>query len=957
MADKEIPLILGNDLSMHLGDVGDVGDVDDLFGDASALPLRPTGMQLDLRIDRLRNRGCYQTVAWSRVGTIASITADGQELELRYLRCRPDNGEWELSEPTACALVKGTLEDPLVHLEWAITNNPELAIFDASGRVALLIFSTTLTHPFLVRKWDTDIVDEMQSIAGAHWLPVAPNTQPATAANSSNAGNRQSFNVVFGPAVKNPQGNYQYESSFVHAEGPNHPLQARTALLCVTMGGILKMFWMQLNNKMEETTLELESIRTADEIVTHAAFASEKKYLILALVTASRQLKFVKVEIHWGSQPGKSAGPQNTRYNATLVEKHCATTGWSLDSLEDASMPEISHLLALPSILDNSGKNMVPPVIVSVRSRPPGAGPFPPAQSIIDRWEAVEQRHGLHPSIEQLGNRRNSVSSEPSTGTFLRPLEPIVIPKCIINIQSARFGKILIITFADGSVEYRDRYTFEEIYTTRETAKVSNLREAGWNFADEMPCQQTAFSPTFCSMVLMGEDGKLKWSKLKYSDGDFGNTMQDEQYAATIAGLTVTAATSIRSQTNFDDMLAVVRPHVAKKKLMQDWVGELIRILTIQVDYSGEHSHDALLKNEQMRSCLSILINLGFKGDTQPRSFQSTHALIAATVRSTAWNITLASSSHFPVTGKKSPLDDHEVVDVLVTSVRWSLDLIAWLSDSLFELMNDDEFIELLTPARTNELAIYLHTKNDVSLQLLLCSSSRSFLMALCRRIGHLALLSNKAMEFYRKQSAEANAAKAPNPYLRQAYQRLQQATSSGFVSVGEFEKLITSLKMGIVQSYESVLTAMVKRQPNPPQGKQEDEAVKVARSQCETRMLLAAAPHPSLIPVLKKFFTEDVPAFRKTTDPAELFFGTFDVLDVSDDKGDIDGVKWAHIDVLSKTKLHLSPSQQWRRCTRCTAVMEEHVGRGPGFTFLFSQQRRCLCSGTWAVLPQGKLV
>lgn len=60
MADKEIPLILGNDLSMHLGDVGDVGDVDDLFGDASALPLRPTGMQLEQRIDRLRNRGCYQ---------------------------------------------------------------------------------------------------------------------------------------------------------------------------------------------------------------------------------------------------------------------------------------------------------------------------------------------------------------------------------------------------------------------------------------------------------------------------------------------------------------------------------------------------------------------------------------------------------------------------------------------------------------------------------------------------------------------------------------------------------------------------------------------------------------------------------------------------------------------------------------------------------------------------------
>jgi hypothetical protein len=47
------------------------------------------------------------------------------------------------------------------------------------------------------------------------------------------------------------------------------------------------------------------------------------------------------------------------------------------------------------------------------------------------------------------------------------------------------------------------------------------------NSDDSRLGQQTAFSPTFCSMVLMGEDGKLKWSKLKYSDGDFGNSMQD----------------------------------------------------------------------------------------------------------------------------------------------------------------------------------------------------------------------------------------------------------------------------------------------------------------------------------------------------------------------------------------------------------------------------------------------
>jgi mediator of RNA polymerase II transcription subunit 16, fungi type len=167
-----------------------------------------------------------------------------------------------VSEPTIYSQVKGTPDNPLVHLEWAPTNNPELAVFDSAGRVAILIFSITLNQPFSVKKWDNDLVDEMQAIAGCHWLPVA-------------AAPPQQYIVMYGPAIKGANG-YQYETSFLHAPGTSHPHPSRSALLCVTTGGTLKMFWMQWNNRLEETTIELESISTADEIVTHAAFASDK---------------------------------------------------------------------------------------------------------------------------------------------------------------------------------------------------------------------------------------------------------------------------------------------------------------------------------------------------------------------------------------------------------------------------------------------------------------------------------------------------------------------------------------------------------------------------------------------------------------------------------------------------------------------------------------------------------
>lgn len=69
---------------------------------------------------------------------------------------------------------------------------------------------------------------------------------------------------------------YSYEKSFVQAHGPYHPHPAKSVLFCLTAGGLLKMYWSQNNNRLEETTVELESVNTSDERVTHAAFTSDK---------------------------------------------------------------------------------------------------------------------------------------------------------------------------------------------------------------------------------------------------------------------------------------------------------------------------------------------------------------------------------------------------------------------------------------------------------------------------------------------------------------------------------------------------------------------------------------------------------------------------------------------------------------------------------------------------------
>lgn len=270
--------------------------------------------------------------------------------------------------------------------------------------------------------------------------------------------------------------------------------------------------------------------------------------------------------------------------------------------------------------------------------------------------------------------------------------------------------------------------------------------------------------------------------------------------------------------------------------------------------------------------------------------------------------------------------------------------------------MNDSEFLEKLDPKRIAELTQYLHKRNDISLHLLLSSSSRNFLLAICRRIAHLTQLSTNANEFYRKQPQmgvdQTGAPKPLNPQLQQAYQKMQQVTSSCLIKAGEFEKLLNTLGGDVRQAYQSFLPTMVKNQTGG-QGKQIDMAVKAAQIQLELSMLLAASPPTLFVPVIKKFFTKDLPAFKALTDPAKLFFANYDLLGVQDDKSQLP--KKIYVDLFRKAEIKLG-AQQWRRCTRCASVMEDVFGTRPGYTFVLGQQRRCACGGVWALLPKGKL-
>ena len=115
----------------------------------------------------------HRGIAWSRQGTIASISKDGQSINLRFLRSHPENGSWQLSQPTPWHFPAILPDCPIVHLAWAGQSSPELAIIDSVGRVSIMSFSITLNRPYPARKWDQDLVDDLQAVVGCYWLPLA----------------------------------------------------------------------------------------------------------------------------------------------------------------------------------------------------------------------------------------------------------------------------------------------------------------------------------------------------------------------------------------------------------------------------------------------------------------------------------------------------------------------------------------------------------------------------------------------------------------------------------------------------------------------------------------------------------------------------------------------------------------------------------------------------------------
>lgn len=393
--------------------------------------------------------------------------------------------------------------------------------------------------------------------------------------------------------------------------------------------------------------------------------------------------------------------------------------------------------------------------------------------------------------------------------------------------------------------------------------------------------------------------------------------------------------------------------------LSYDWIHELSRILKVNVDYTEESHYDVLIRNTTIQLCLSIQQSLGFNGEFNPRTFRGKFSWIALQLRNIVVVVTMAANVKVkgPNNEPATPLEDPgtsiplththpstnhptEVISALAGSVRWVLDLLAWIIDTLLTLPTTVPSSINLKDASTlslPDLLAHLRATNNISLHLVLSSAARGFLTALCRRLAHIDYIARRAI-------MQTPPHPSLSPALRAAYTQIAQLTTHAILRLKIFETLITGLSATIKTAY----------------GTQSKEA----RNAQEIPIVLGGALPEAFKGVIVELFKDRglLDAVREEIEPARLFFADYALLEV--EEGGVGRRKeGVTMDCFRKGWL-ANPGKgegvgrqgaRWRRCARCTAVMEDVLNPRQALQWLVMQQRRCFCSGYWDTLNAGE--
>ncbi|KAI2790102.1 Mediator of RNA polymerase II transcription subunit 16 [Penicillium oxalicum] len=916
-------------------------NVDDLFGEAHSLDLGlppaaslPATKGLAQCLDEMRLLGCRQRIAWSRLGAIAYISADGVRVCVRNLQSGLSDGKWGLSDECSLAPVTEAHNgNQLVHLSWSDAGS-DLAVVDCMGRISIYSIFMALNNITGLRQASYDSGDDSNQIVGLMWLN--PGRQVQAYQQAAKLNNRWAYSP------------FRWRPTH-----PSHPA-GKSSLITVTRAGQIRLMYQNINGKWAEVPAELKNTGYSDRLLTHAAMVATQGTILLATYSVCQKLCLYRVEIAWTPNkwdPTVMRSPNKWPVPALRLLHYkidMPSSIWSINHDSEAQMAQsvpfpnsvysLTRLEMIPGQVDSpTGPTTTSPWILGVFSKPLHASSEFPLQqgpaSVIVRWQLDSTQQSLHPKFDEVVSRKTHTQIKPKIE--MRRLEDIHLNKYIVSVDLMEHvtAPALALTHDDGSIAFYETKTMTLFNGLDDASTVNCFAQAGFQFPIDAPGLSIAFSPNSCAAVVLdsGSQPRLRW--MEHNFGSSGGLYDEGKFSAAIAALTLAFSRGSGSDSNTDDIMMVVLGQLSLEN-QPTFLGEVYRALSINCNFTVEP--DKIMTHTYIPRALSLQTSLGFRGRNRPRTMPSAMSWTVLQLRhsSLLFATYFQHCNNFP-----AEQSDSGILHALLGNTRWALSMSQFILNEILDLADDFESVLHDSEAFSQKLK----TTTSLPLLISLSSMSRAFMRIICRGLRGV-----------RNGFENVNTA-AIDAESRSCWVEICRAIETSPIRVDLYEKFLAGVDSAVKHAYQGSGFGDAER-PSP-----------------EKELLVNARIPPVLVPAVETLFTQTVPSIRSEINRKEIVMGDYSWLGLDNDPGTATYRKRHDIDILMKVPLRpvtgrqdlaVAPMARRRRCVRCGEISGDagrpRTNAWTKMMLRLHALKMCPCGGAWvmetpdSVSPEG---
>lgn len=274
------------------------------------------------------------------------------------------------------------------------------------------------------------------------------------------------------------------------------------------------------------TSIFLESIRSSDEYISHAAIGEEGADLLAVTYDNSSRLRLYRVTIEWNAtQQSRGPGQAYTLVTPTLEVHHL--TAYHNARPQHTDGAKLTHLRLIPTVPEAAQSQPTLPTVIAVftqASSPVDATQSQGSFSIIAQWRVESSMPTLHASFKKLTGMDSKAVQNPIT--VLRRSPDIMTNKVILSVHSQMFDTIIAYGASDGTAELRDRLTMDIIGPFGDTSTASNLPSSGFDHLAGPHNNHVTLSADSSAIVMATAERKLAARSMAFTHG--WHVMEDD---------------------------------------------------------------------------------------------------------------------------------------------------------------------------------------------------------------------------------------------------------------------------------------------------------------------------------------------------------------------------------------------------------------------------------------------